>query len=269
MPEHLRTVKERAERNADRVLAAVQDRLVREINHWQNRRLRIQEEIAAGKVPRVTLGNIDRILDDLTNRLRSRQIELAAMREVSSATPVVLGGALVIPAGLLAKRRGEPLAGALGPRMLRLAGASSGSQWICSRSRAGARSPGLRYVGPEVRMGYYQPASRGARLPLPEPRHIEVKGRIQGSDTITVTSDEIMYGLNQREKFLLAIVLVEGEPPNGPYYIRYPYARARLGNDQRQPQPEIFVFAGRARVSELIPHRIKQKYRRQESAQAH
>jgi hypothetical protein len=111
VPEHLRIVKERVERQTDRVLAAVQDRLVREINHWQNRRLRMQEEIAAGKVPRMTLGNIDRILDDLTNRLRSRQLELAAMREVSSATPVVLGGALVIPAGLLAQRRGESATG--------------------------------------------------------------------------------------------------------------------------------------------------------------
>jgi hypothetical protein len=61
--------------------------------------------------------------------------------------------------------------------------------------------------------------------PLPEPRHIEVKGRVQGSDTITVTSNEIMYGLNQREKFLLAIVLVEGEQANGPYYIRCPFTQ--------------------------------------------
>jgi hypothetical protein len=30
------------------------------------------------------------------------------MRHVVSATPVVVGGALVIPAGLLAQRKGEP-----------------------------------------------------------------------------------------------------------------------------------------------------------------
>jgi hypothetical protein len=106
--------------------------------------------------------------------------------------------------------------------------------------------------------------------PLPEPRHIEVKGRIQGSDTITVTSNEIMYGLNQREKFLLAIVLVEGEQARRPVLHSLPvYAGARLGNHQRQPQPEIFAFTGRTRVSELIPHGIKQEHRRQESAQAH
>jgi hypothetical protein len=108
VPEHLLSVKERVQNQADRVLAAVQERLVKEINHWQNRRLRFQDEIAAGTVPKMSLVNVDRILDDLTNRLRSRQIELTAMKEVSSATPVVLGGALVIPAGLLAKLRGEP-----------------------------------------------------------------------------------------------------------------------------------------------------------------
>jgi len=226
VPEHLRTVKERVEHNADRVLAAVQDRLVREINHWQNRRLRMQEEIAAGKVPRMTLGNIDRILDDLTNRLRSRQLELAALREVSSATPVVLGGALVIPAGLLAKRRGEPLAGATWS-------ADAEARRRIERIAMDAVIKAEQALGHQVldvsaqKCGWditsQPPAIPGC--PLPEPRHIEVKGRIQGSDTITVTSNEIMYGLNQREKFLLAIVLVEGEQASGPYYIRCPFTQ--------------------------------------------
>lgn len=72
---------------------------MREINHWQNQRLRMQDEISPGKVSRVPLGNIDRFLDDLTNRPRRRQVELAAMKELSSATPVIPGGVLVIPSG--------------------------------------------------------------------------------------------------------------------------------------------------------------------------
>jgi hypothetical protein len=60
---------------------------------------------------------------------------------------------------------------------------------------------------------------------LPEPRHIEVKGRVHGSDTITVTRNEILYGLNQQEKFVLAIVLVNGEEVSGPHYIRRPFAQ--------------------------------------------
>ena len=42
----------------------------------------------------------------------------------------------------------------------------------------------------------------------PEARHIEVKGRVQGASTVTVTRNEILYALNQADKFLLAIALV-------------------------------------------------------------
>ncbi len=107
-PEHLDTVRSRVQQQADRTLAAVHERLVKEINHQQNRLLRTQDDIAAGKVPRVNLDNVNRTLNELTARLEVRQKELLAAKEVSSATPIVLGGALVIPAGLLAQRRGEP-----------------------------------------------------------------------------------------------------------------------------------------------------------------
>jgi hypothetical protein len=45
---------------------------------------------------------------------------------------------------------------------------------------------------------------------IPPTRHIEVKGRVKGSDTVTVTRNEILYGLNQQDKFVLAVVLVDG-----------------------------------------------------------
>ena len=58
----------------------------------------------------------------------------------------------------------------------------------------------------------------------PNPRHIEVKGRAKGSTTITVTRNEILYALNQADKFRLAIVLVgEDDQPEGPHYIRDPF----------------------------------------------
>jgi hypothetical protein len=36
---------------------------------------------------------------------------------------------------------------------------------------------------------------------LPEDRHIEVKGRSKGQSTITVSRYEIVYGINQKDKF--------------------------------------------------------------------
>jgi hypothetical protein len=67
----------------------------------------------------------------------------------------------------------------------------------------------------------YPPATDGKQS---EPRHIEVKGRIQGSTTVTITRNELLYALNQAEKFVLAIVLVgENDTVDGPYYLRNPF----------------------------------------------
>ena len=57
-----------------------------------------------------------------------------------------------------------------------------------------------------------------------EVRHIEVKGRVKGATTVTISRNEILYALNQANKFLLAIVLVdEDDTVDGPYYIRNPF----------------------------------------------
>ena len=64
------------------------------------------------------------------------------------------------------------------------------------------------------------PAMDGRLSPV---RHIEVKGRAKGHSTITITRNEILYGLNQADKFILAIVLVNGEQYEGPFYVRNPF----------------------------------------------
>ena len=67
----------------------------------------------------------------------------------------------------------------------------------------------------------YLPAVDGKQ---PLARHIEVKGRAKGADTITVTRNEILYALNQADKFHLAIVLVdENEQIDGPHFVANPF----------------------------------------------
>ena len=57
-------------------------------------------------------------------------------------------------------------------------------------------------------------------------RHIEVKGRVKDASTLTVTRNEILYALNQEDKFLLAIVLVnEDDSFEGPHYLRKPFTK--------------------------------------------
>jgi len=56
-------------------------------------------------------------------------------------------------------------------------------------------------------------------------RFIEVKGRISGAPTITVTRNEILYSLNKPEDFILAIVEFKGDNGHQVHYVRQPFQR--------------------------------------------
>lgn len=225
VPEHFDEVRTRREKSVDKTLTAVHERLVKEINYWSDRYIKLQDDIAAGKDVRLTLENVRRTIDDLTARRESREKELLAMRHVISATPVVVGGALVIPAGLLAQRKGEP---------------ESAASWTADAdARARVEQVAMRAVIDAERDLGHEVIDVSAQkcgwdvtsLPkaidgkLPASRHIEVKGRAKGASTVTVTRNEILYGLNQQDKFMLAIVLVDGDQHEGPFYVRQPFTQ--------------------------------------------
>jgi carbamoylphosphate synthase large subunit len=56
-------------------------------------------------------------------------------------------------------------------------------------------------------------------------RFIEVKGRVSGAPTITVTRNEILYSLNKPEDFILAIVEFLDEQNHKVHYLRQPFQR--------------------------------------------
>ena len=55
-------------------------------------------------------------------------------------------------------------------------------------------------------------------------RLIEVKGRVRGAATITVTKNEILTALNKPDDYILAIVIVDGGKTT-PHYVRRPFRR--------------------------------------------
>lgn len=222
VPEHFQEVKNRRERQIDKILAAVKERLVKEINYQSGRALKLEMDVKAGKQPRFAPEQFKRRAEELSARLEQRIKELESMRHVVSSTPIVIGGALVIPQGLLAQRKGE------------------GD--FCADSEARCRIERIamqvvmeseRALGHEVidvsaeKCGWditaRPPMTDGK---LADDRHIEVKGRAKGQSTITVSRNEVIYGLNQKDKFLLAIVLVnEDGSHEGPFYVRQPFSR--------------------------------------------
>lgn len=144
------------------------------------------------------------------------------MKNVVSSTPVVIGGALVIPQGLLASLKGDTT--------------------FCVDAQARAR---IEQVAMQAVTQHEQALGNTvkdvsadkcgwditARPPLkpdgslPQDRHIEVKGRAKGQDVITVSRNEIFYALNQADKFWLAIVVVDGDDYEGPFYVKNPFTK--------------------------------------------
>jgi hypothetical protein len=62
-------------------------------------------------------------------------------------------------------------------------------------------------------------------------RFIEVKGRIAGAETVTVTKNEILYSFNKPEDFILAIVEFHNENDHRVHYLRRPFERSGLTTD--------------------------------------
>ena len=220
VPEHYSEVKARRERQADKILAAVNERLVKEINYWSDRYIKLSDDVAAGKQPRMQPENARRTVDELTERLNQRQRELEAMKSVVSGTPVVLGGALVIPRGLIAQRRGESSFSSDAQARARI------EQIAMNAVMQTERALGNTVIDVSAENCGWDVTSRLPPSPdgsLQPDRHIEVKGRAKGQGTITVTRNEIICGLNQADQFMLAIVIVDGEDYEGPFYVDKPF----------------------------------------------
>jgi len=220
VPEHYQEVKTRRERQADKVLAAVNERLVKEINYWSDRYIKLTDDVAAGKQPRMQPQNAKRTVEELTARLEQRKRELEAMKQVVSSTPVVIGGALVIPQGLLAMRKGETTFAVDAQARARIERVAM--QAVMQHEQA----MGHQVFDVSAEKCGWDITARPPVNPdgaLPQDRHIEVKGRAKGQDVITVSRNEILYALNQADKFWLAIVIVDGDSHEGPYYVKNPF----------------------------------------------
>jgi hypothetical protein len=219
VPEHLKEVRSRRSEWIDKTRAAVKDRLSKEINYWDHRAEDLKFQEQAGKVnARVNSQEARRRADDLQARLQLRMDQLNLEAQVSALPPVVLGGLVVVPAGLLAL-----MGGAVLPASRHLvdtqAAAASARAIIMEIER------GLGFVPTDRefdKLGYDIESSVPGTGKL---RFLEVKGRISGAATITVTKNEILYSLNKPEDFILAIVEFLPGDAHKVHYVREPFKR--------------------------------------------
>ena len=102
IPRHLERIRGPRSERLDKTERAVQERLTREINYWDGRAAKLRAQIEAGKPnARVNSRIFQQRADELEERLDLRLAQIAQERQISATRPIVAGGALIIPIGLL------------------------------------------------------------------------------------------------------------------------------------------------------------------------
>ena len=216
VPEHLEEVRRQTVDRVDRTIAAVKDRLTKEITYWDHRANQLKEQELAGKQPRMNSGKARQRADDLQARLKRRLAELEQEKQLSPQQPVVVGGAIVVPAGLLERLRGRRDADAsvyarLRERVERLA-----VEAVLAAERAIGRDPTEM---PRNNKGF----DIRSKAPDGDLYFIEVKGRIEGAPTFTITKSEILTSLNKLDRFILALVEVGEDESTNVRYLSNPF----------------------------------------------
>ena len=220
VPEHLDEVRNRRLGLIAKTEAAVQDRLTKEINYWDHRAEQLKLQERAGR-PNARLNSDEarKRADALQARLQKRLDELKYEKQIAPLPPVVMGGLLVIPAGLLAAMKGgDGAAGSISPPQDTQISAAKARDIVMQIER----DLGFEPVDRETeKLGYDVESSVPGTGKL---RFIEVKGRVSGAQTITVTKNEILYSMNKPEDFILAIVEFDGDT-HRVHYVRQPFKR--------------------------------------------
>ena len=223
VPEHLAEVRIPKLALIAKTEAAVKDRLIKEITYWDQRaeQLKLQEQ--AGKPnARLNSGEARKRADALQGRLQKRLEELKLEAQISPLPPVVLGGVLVVPLGLLAAMAGTQTvpASLMAARLVDTQAAAAHARAIVMEVE---RSLGFEPTDREFEQLGYDIESR---VPgTGKLRFIEVKGRITGAETVTVTKNEILYSLNKPDDYLLAIVEFLSDNEHRTHYLRRPFQR--------------------------------------------
>jgi len=210
-PRHLSDVRERREKLIDKTLAAVQERLTKEINYWDRRAAELRQAEKAGKDnARLNSTMAQRRADELETRLKRRCEELEQSRQIAATAPVIIGGALIVPAGFFQEK----------------------SQGVDVQQKRVVELAAMRAVmQAELDLGYspvdVSKDNLGYDIESLDPktgrlRFIEVKGRRAGAETLTLSRNEILTAINSPENYILAIVEVEDGEAGKPSYIFKP-----------------------------------------------
>ena len=191
-----------------RTRAQVDERLSAEIQLWYDRAALAHDEELAGRAPRISSAQAQRRARELEERLERRLAELDAATALSAKPPRIRARALIVPEALAG---GEPGVFARDTAEVDRRAVAA----VMAAERALGRSP--REM-PHSNPGFDISSTDGAGNRV----FIEVKGRIEGAPTFTVTANEVAFARTQASRHRLALVSVS---PLGAAHDRVRYVR--------------------------------------------
>jgi superfamily II DNA or RNA helicase len=222
IPAHVSEVRSRKTKIIDKTTKAVKDRLTAEIQYWDFRSAELKEKEEAGITNARQNSKMAALqAEELVARLQKRLAELENEKLISAMPPLVVGGALVIPRGLLNKLSGKSdtfSADAMARRKIELAAMKNVMDIEMSLGYIPSDVSALK-CGYDVESLIPEHIRKIDQEPL---RLIEVKGRVTGATSVTVTKNEILTAFNKPEEYILAIVEV-GDDSTATAYLKKPF----------------------------------------------
>lgn len=220
IPQHLSEVRNRICSQVGKVRRAVKQRLNAEIQYWDGRAWELKEREDAGKRnARLNSAQAHRRADELDERLRRRLAQLDQQEQLSPVPPRVVGGALILPATMLRGGDGKEqadnfVADADARRKIELRAMDAVSAIERELGYEPKDVSARRKIGYDIESAVPESARTDDSPAL---RLIEVKGRAAGSDTVTLSKNEILCALNRPDGWILAVVEVEGTSTHTTY----------------------------------------------------
>lgn len=225
IPSHFQEVKTRKESMINKTAKAVKERLTAEIQYWDYRAGELAQKEAAGKTnAKLNSKLAARRAEELESRMQNRLAELDKERRISPMPPVITGGALIIPKGLLHKLVATQTPGVFGQGDRQTIEYAAMNAVMRIESSLGYKPKDVSAVKCGYDVESFVP-EQIRRLQTYALRFIEVKGRTKGATTVTVSKNEILTALNKPDEFILAIVEVDKDVTHT-IYLKHPFKNA-------------------------------------------
>ena len=218
---HLDEIRRATEHRVGKVRSAVEQRLQARIRYWDAYQFKARARQSQGTRSKggFTAGHARNFADDLAARMEQRNLELDRELQLSSRPPDIVGGAIVVPQRLLDRLAGPP-------QTLPTVRARDVAE--VDRRAVDAVLETERALGREPKEMPHNNEGYDIESRQPETGDlyfIDVKGRIEGADTVTVSRSQIIHSQNSPDRFILAIVQVPDDRDAQPVvrYVRRPF----------------------------------------------